>query len=41
MHPGGRELKVARDPLTPSTERQLLVVIGVVTAFLVWRFGAQ
>lgn len=33
------ELKVARDPLNPSTERQLLVALGVLTAFLVWRFG--
>jgi hypothetical protein len=32
-------LKVARDPLNPSTERQLLVALGVLTAFLVWRFG--
>jgi hypothetical protein len=35
------ELKVARDPLNPSTERQLLVALGVLTAFLVWRFGAR
>jgi hypothetical protein len=33
------ELKVARDPFTRSTERQLLVAVGVLTAFLVWRFG--
>jgi hypothetical protein len=31
------ELKVAIDPFNPSTERQLLVAIGVVTAFLVSR----
>ena len=31
------DLKVATDPLNPSTERQLLVGIGVLTAFLVWR----
>ncbi|MEZ5286518.1 MAG: hypothetical protein R2712_17270 [Vicinamibacterales bacterium] len=30
-------LKVARDPLPPSTTRQLLVVLAVVTALLVWR----
>ncbi len=35
------ELKVAHDPLSPATERQLLVAIGVVTAFLVWRFGSR
>jgi hypothetical protein len=35
------ELKVARDPLNPSTERQVLVLIGVVTAFVVWRFSTQ
>src|SRR5262245_10691865 len=33
------QLKVADDPLDPSTERQLLAGFGVVTAFLVWRFG--
>jgi hypothetical protein len=31
------ELKVAGDPFNPSTERQLLVAAGVLTAFLVWR----
>lgn len=31
------DLKVAEDPFNPGTERQILVVIGVVTAFLVWR----
>jgi hypothetical protein len=35
------ELKVARDPFTRSTERQLLVAMGVLAAFLVWRFGAK
>lgn len=34
------ELKVANDPFNPSTERQVLTGIGVLTAFLVWRFGA-
>jgi hypothetical protein len=33
-------LKVAGDPLNPSTERQLLTGI-VMTAFLVWRFGGR
>jgi hypothetical protein len=33
------ELKVADDPFNRSTERQLLVAIGVLTAFVVWRFG--
>jgi hypothetical protein len=35
------ELKVARDPFARSTERQLLVAMGVAVAFLVWRFGAK
>ena len=34
------DLKAARDPLARSTERQLLVAMGVLTAFLVWRFSA-
>ncbi len=34
------ELKVAGDPFNPSTERQLLVALGVVVAFVVWRAGA-
>lgn len=33
-------LKVARDPFDPGTERQVLVLVGVVTAFVVWRFAA-
>ena len=33
------QLKVAADPLTRATERQLLVAIGVLTAFVVWRSG--
>ena len=35
------ELKVASDPLDPATERQLLVAVGVITAFLVWKSGAR
>ena len=35
------ELKVARDHFNPSTERQLLIGLAVVTAFLSWRLGAQ
>ena len=31
------ELKVAGDPFDAATERQLLVALGVVAAFLVWR----
>ena len=31
------ELKVARDPFNPSTERQLLLLLGVVVGFLVLR----
>ena len=33
------ELKVAGDPFNAATERQMLVGVGVLTAFLVWRFG--
>ena len=32
------EMKVAGDPLTPSTQRQLLLVFGAVAVFVVWRF---
>lgn len=35
------ELKVARDPFNPATERQVLTEIAVVTAFLVWRLGGR
>jgi hypothetical protein len=35
------EYKVARDPFNPSTERQVLLVLGVVVAFLVWRFEGR
>jgi len=35
------ELKVAGDPFDAATERQLLVAVGVVAGFLVWRFGGE
>jgi len=35
------ELKVANEPFNRSTERQLLVVFGVLSAFLVWRFAGK
>ena len=35
------ELKVARDPFNPSTERQLLIALAVVTTFLAWRLGGS
>jgi hypothetical protein len=35
------ELKVARDPINPSTERQLLIAVAVVTAFLAWRLAGR
>ena len=35
------ELKVARDPFNPATERQLLVGLAVITALLVWRIGGR
>jgi hypothetical protein len=34
-------LKVAGDPLRPSTMRQLLTGLGVLTALLVWRSAAR
>jgi hypothetical protein len=34
------DLKNASDPFAPSTERQLLVGLGVVAALLVWRMEA-
>ena len=35
------ELKVADDPFNPATERQFLLGVGVIAAFLVWRFGGR
>jgi len=35
------ELKVAEDPFNAATERQLLVAVGVIAAFVVWRFGTR
>jgi hypothetical protein len=35
------ELKDATDPLNPATERQVLVAIGVITAFIVWRMSGE
>ncbi len=35
------DLKVARDPFDPTSERQLLLVFGVVVGFLVWRFEGE
>jgi hypothetical protein len=34
-------LKVADDPLRPSTTRQLLTGLGVLTVFLVWRSAVR
>ena len=31
------QLKVTNDPFNPATERQLLVAMGVIAAFVVWR----
>jgi hypothetical protein len=33
------ELKVARDPFDPATERQMLLVLGVVIGFVMMRRG--
>ena len=35
------QLKVAGDPFNPATERQVLTALGVLTGFVVWRFGAR
>ena len=35
------ELKVAGDPFNPSTERQLLVGLGALTALVAWRLSAR
>jgi hypothetical protein len=35
------ELKVAGDPLDPSTERQILTAVAVVAAFLGWRWSRE
>jgi hypothetical protein len=35
------ELKVADDPFDPTTERQILVAIGVITGFVVWRWAGN
>jgi hypothetical protein len=35
------DLQAASDPLTPSTQRQLLVGIAVISALLVWRLDAK
>jgi hypothetical protein len=35
------ELKVARDPFNPATERQLLVGLAVATALIAWRLGGR
>ena len=35
------ELKVATDPFNPSTERQMLIGFGVLTALAAWRWGAR
>ena len=32
-------LKVARDPFSPATERQVLLALGVVGMFAAWRTG--
>jgi hypothetical protein len=34
-------LKVAPDPFARATERQILVALGVVTAFVVWRMAGK
>ena len=35
------ELKVARDPFNPATERQVILALGIVTAFLFWRVNRR
>jgi len=33
------EWKVARDPLNPATERQVILALGILTAFAFWRLN--
>jgi len=35
------EWKVARDPLNPATERQVILALGIVTAFVFWRVNRR
>ena len=35
------ELKVADDPLTPSTQRQLLLMFAAIAVFAVWRWREE
>ena len=35
------ELKIAADPFNPSTERQMLIGFGVLTALAAWRWGGR
>lgn len=35
------ELKVARDPFNAATERQVILALGIVTAFLFWRVNRR
>jgi hypothetical protein len=35
------ELKVTRDPFNPATERQVILALGIVTAFLFWRINRR
>ena len=35
------ELKVANDPISPGTERQILTATGVLAGLLVWRLGGR
>jgi hypothetical protein len=35
------DLKLAEDPLQPTTERQLLVALAVLAALSIWRLDAR
>ena len=35
------EWKVARDPFSASTERQAILALGIVTAYLIWRVNRR
>ena len=35
------ELKTARDPINPATERQVILALGILTAFAFWRVNAR
>ena len=35
------EIKIARDPIDPTTERQILIGIAAVSVLAIWRISAR